>query len=245
MSTTRAKLPTNRLLGKQFTSPIKKRDKKKTTTLVRIPGQAGRIRALEAKIARLKQAAAQVLIPATADGSHHDTIDVADDNTGLNDTATVPSEDMEVDAVPSDPERATPDKRPRRVLPDTEAYRLYRNWSKLLPTLIDSFLAYTTTSTGRIVTPQVADIYSSCQRGCAATKTVTIQCLYFDRMKFHYLVQPVSLTRLPRFQTYRRYRMRMRIDSAGPSQARSLPHCSFSATHCSLSRSARFLSRPL
>jgi len=151
-------------MGKHFTSPKKKRDKKKTTTFVHLPAQEIKRKFLLAKFNALKVASApEEPTPDSVESHWQD-----DELVVMNSPDPVP--------VPESGGLKTT----RRILPDTEAVRLYRSWGKLLPSLLDPFLAYTHASIAHIITP-AGDLKSHCTAQTCTSKYAQIQCLYFDR----------------------------------------------------------------
>src|SRR5215472_1850732 len=54
MQSSQSKQPISRGLGTHFTSPIKSRDKKKTNTIIEIPGHTAKRKLLQQRLAKLK-----------------------------------------------------------------------------------------------------------------------------------------------------------------------------------------------
>jgi hypothetical protein len=173
-------------LGKHFASPKKQRDKKKTTTYVHLPAKDLKRKTLLAKFAALQQGSVPVPVESHTDNAHipADFID---------EPLEIATDDFESSIPASDTPKLT-----RRILPDTEAARLYTSWKKLLPSLLDPFLAYTNSSMARAIIP-AGDLASQCTvQGCPS-KSAQIQCLYFDReLTYNY---DLFLVNGPKIQT--------------------------------------------
>lgn len=160
-------------LGQPFTSPIRRRDKKKTTTLVEPIGQQLRVQCLEEKLAKLKRRERKEKVITHTDPPEHvdEPVDEPADEVDEGTTPEIHLLEPFVDA--SQP--------PRRVLPDKSAHNLYTKWADVLPSLIDPLLHYITASTGKIQDP-VSTLQSMCSNLTSCTRrTNTILCLYQDR----------------------------------------------------------------
>ena len=170
MSQSRDKQRTSAGVGKHFTSPKKQRDKKKTTTFVHLPTKELRRRQLLARFDALQQGTLAEKLEADlpADPMDSQAIDV-----------DVPDQDHQIDREFAEPASNEPTST-RRILPDTEAARLYKSWKKLLTSLLDPFLTYTEHSIGRVIQP-ADDLISQCTMDTCILKSTQIQCLYFDR----------------------------------------------------------------
>ena len=83
------------------------------------------------------------------------------------------------DMSPSAGNLHSPETRPRRVLPDAAAYRLYSNWLVLVPTLVHNYLDYMQRTQGRLGRPPGVQAMM-CQTGFCILKEFDIQCLHFD-----------------------------------------------------------------
>ncbi|EIW84350.1 hypothetical protein CONPUDRAFT_50174 [Coniophora puteana RWD-64-598 SS2] len=68
--------------------------------------------------------------------------------------------------------------RKRRELPDTAAVNLFASWCTLIPTLIEGYATYTSSSVGKPLV-HCPDSLKMCTSGCALKSTRLI-CLYFD-----------------------------------------------------------------
>lgn len=74
----------------------------------------------------------------------------------------------------------------RRILPDAAAYRLYNNWKTIVPTLINEYLNYINTTTGKAVIHGCSEeiLRPECTCGNEKWKTTSLTCLFFDRESF-------------------------------------------------------------
>ncbi|KAG6886699.1 hypothetical protein C0992_002762 [Termitomyces sp. T32_za158] len=150
---TRAQQPTTSGLGKQFTSPIKRRDKAKTTTYVQYMGRKQEIAKLKAKIDTLKKAAEGIFDPpppASLDnnlGVTEPSINapISDDTPMSFDEDLLPGPECIAITQTQEDERV-----PRRIGPNQAAKDLYTNWTNLLARLVTPLLEYTSKAMGRI-----------------------------------------------------------------------------------------------
>jgi hypothetical protein len=169
---TRNRQSTTGGLGIHFASPIKPRDKKKTSTIVHIPGHQHKRQALLDEIqALLRQSAPSPTPNDLKDPDACMLLDPIDDE-----TANVPEAIEHDQDIPPESE----DTVKRRILPNDEAYTLYDRWTSLLPSLIDSLLSYDQASVGNVFQP-VLDIVYSCSVSTCPRKAAHITTLYFDR----------------------------------------------------------------
>jgi hypothetical protein len=170
---TRGQQPLSNGLGKHFTSPTKARDKRKTTVIVRLPGQETKRRRLLEKLQRLqnpKYESPSTDLASQVPLDEPCSMDIDIDNDGWED----------IQPKPAQSESSQPTKVPRRILPDTESGRLYAAWKHLLPSLVNSLIDYMSTSTGHIVIPAM-DLNSKCEQSSCAPKDTKVLCLHFDR----------------------------------------------------------------
>jgi hypothetical protein len=160
-------------LGSHFTSPLKKRDKKKSNVFVRAPLQEMKRKHLLAKLALLREPPAS---------SSSQSLPITPDDGEMVD-GTLEAEDPPLrDQDMADIAIEAPQTR-RRIVPNAAGIRLYAKWTELLPHLVDPFLAYIASSTGSRIVPVGNDLHSECGQMCVKSST-QILCLYFDRMIF-------------------------------------------------------------
>ncbi|KAG2739058.1 hypothetical protein P692DRAFT_20756820 [Suillus brevipes Sb2] len=166
-------------LGQHFVSPRKARDKRKTQTLVALPGAQLKRRHLLAQMQRLMDPTSSqtVCSPRTTLGSPSGE---ADDMNIPNDFDFAGAEDQTSEEVFS--ERRTDieaSPRKRRILPDKSTDTLYANWQKLVPTLIDPQLSYYARTLGQAL-EKTHDVISACGTHTCAYKRTNMLCLFFD-----------------------------------------------------------------
>ena len=183
MPSTRAKQRIVSGLGQHYSSPIKKRDKKKTTQRVEVPGQGYRMRKALGKIAQLMSESKPE--PPLSESTPGECTSETDDipnfhSTALDDQVMDNDPTFQPENEPQPSSHSSSQRSQRRQLPDTEATNLYAAWLDLLPSLVAPLLAYTTVSKGQPISA-IGDLRSSCEREWCVTKTTSIQCLYFDR----------------------------------------------------------------
>ena len=188
----RGEQPVGPAPGIQFTTPLKKRDKRKTTTRVLVPGHAIRLeknrRRLDALLNRPSlsstSTAPEIAAPPTTAADSPSNFDNAGDS---NDITTDPPDLWEDVNEPTDLKHAEnhpPTPNPRNTLPHAKTIRLYSKWAQLVPNLVDGYLNYLTSSLGQTLTP-VGDLDSNCQAfPTCSFKSTAIQCLFFDRKSY-------------------------------------------------------------
>ncbi|RDB19001.1 hypothetical protein Hypma_014420 [Hypsizygus marmoreus] len=162
-------------LGKQFTSPVKRHDSRKTRTLVQPAGHADKKRCLEEHMASLKgrrdltPTPSPPILPSEPDEPPQ-VHSPADNDADQSDPV------MEVD-----PDLFSPPNK-RRTVPDQTTSNLYDTWQRVLPRLVDPLLAYIQSTTGRVLQPPASRLQATCHAGCTP-KTSKITCLYFDHFQ--------------------------------------------------------------
>jgi hypothetical protein len=161
-------------LGSHFTSPLKKRDKKKSGIFVRAPLQDMKRKHLLAKLALLQEPPTTALDATQSFPIAPDDGEMVD---GMVEVEDPPPNDQDVVDAANEARRTH-----RRIVPNEAGIRLYNKWIELLPHLVDPFLAYITLSTGSPIAP-VNALHSECIKMCLKSST-QILCLYFDRMVF-------------------------------------------------------------
>jgi hypothetical protein len=195
---TRGQQPYTSGLGKVFTTPTKRRNKHKSTTLVAPIGLDMRRKRLLNDIQRLKALSSNTGpnphsdATATLEGRSSEDDPALDlgshDNDDFN-TSLEPISDAlsgfdggDVgNDLPVGPILATKN---RRTLPDATAHELYNCWMARLPTLASSLSLYITRTTGVLLEP-ITELKSTCstdREGRCNRRTSTILCLFYDRM---------------------------------------------------------------
>ncbi|KAG5351442.1 hypothetical protein C0989_006403 [Termitomyces sp. Mn162] len=132
----RAEQPTTTGLGKQFTSPIKRQDRRKTSTYVQFFGHKQEISRLKAKLESLKkQAEGGIVDPLPSLSPLDDKFTMSEPATS---EATVA---LDEDVLPGPVSVTTQDEGrvPRRTVPNQAAKDLYTNWTNLLARLVTPY----------------------------------------------------------------------------------------------------------
>ena len=181
---TRANQKTRPGFGQHFSSPIKARDPRKTTTpFTGIPGQAikrenflARLKALQKVTGPIPNDMESTQSPGIESCSSDAGPDYAGQELDHIDLAYASPPDL-----PDNPEEDTSCAISCRVTPNATAHRLYDTWNGLIQSLVCPFLEYITVSTA-CVHPPTGDIKSTCNIATCALKTVDITALFFDRM---------------------------------------------------------------
>jgi hypothetical protein len=189
---TRRQQPYTSGLGKVFTSPTKRRNKLKSTTLVAPLGLDARKKHLLDHIRCLKLKAFS-----TNTGPYSDSDAILEGPSPNDDSALESCDafDISEGTTCSDPfdfnggdvgnvlDPTSPIKI-RRTLPDATAHGLYNRWMARLPSLVPSLSLYVTRTTGVPLEP-ITELRSTCstdRQGTCHRQTSTILCLFFDRM---------------------------------------------------------------
>ena len=163
---TRAALPsTSRGLGQHFTSPKKKRNPRKSQTLVSIPGQAKKRQHLHDRLHDLLNHK-KVHAPAACETS----LDAAPEGS-TPETETIRFMDVE-EADGGEPSDHSPPMQRARV------GNLFSHWKSVIPTMVRPYLEYLGETLGKPL-PRHAPSLSACLRDCEKRST-NITCLYFD-----------------------------------------------------------------
>ncbi|KAG6834011.1 hypothetical protein H0H93_012582 [Arthromyces matolae] len=164
-------------LGVNFTSPLKRQDKVKTTTYVRPIGKDQEIAALRAKLDALKRRAAglaplypiveaapipELVQPTTVS---EEIVDTQDDVLPGSDTMAMASESP---------------RAPRCTQPNRSAHDRYSNWTTLLPRLVAPLLEYNSKTIGAIP-DRVTGFKANCKTsGKCMIRTNEVLCLFHE-----------------------------------------------------------------
>jgi hypothetical protein len=170
---TRAQQPSTLGLGQMFISPRKRFDKHKSKTFVVPIGQDAKRRRLAAQL--------QALLEETDDEKDNMPDVILEEPVAFemwNDNPLPPSPQPLPRTVPD----TTP--KPRRILPDETAHKLYKKWDKELFKLVDPLLAYISRSCGKVVHPTTA-LETTCLEPLCMRKTGVILCLFQNCMSLN------------------------------------------------------------
>ncbi|KAG6889804.1 hypothetical protein C0992_003993 [Termitomyces sp. T32_za158] len=143
-----AQQPSTTGLGKQFTSPIKRADKRKTTVYIQPMSRRQEISKLKAKIEALKKQAEGIIDPLPPPAPLEDIRVKTPESSASGELFKVDD-----DLFPG-PECVTTaqdnEHLPRRIVPNQAAKDLYTNWMNLLARLTTPLLEYISKSIGKI-----------------------------------------------------------------------------------------------
>lgn len=196
--TRNAQITTNGL-GQHFESPKRPRDPKHTRTIVSVPIVEIRRRRLLARLNELqscasKSAQSQEDIP--QDGIIGEDVKVNNDIHYFDPTDAdyVPSETEDLSSAlqpPEDDEVSDAHNKnfktvERRILPDPPAQRLCASWKALIPTLIEPYQHYASSTLGKpLPTPPTSLSLCKDSKASCLRKSSKVLCLFFDRKYFH------------------------------------------------------------
>jgi hypothetical protein len=178
---TRANQKTRPGFGQHFSSPIKARDPRKTTTpFTGIPGQAIKHEKFLARLKALQKVTGP--IPKDTESTQSPGIESCSSDAGPDYAGQEPDHiDLGPPDLPDNPEEDTSCAISRRVTPNATAHRLYDAWNGLIRSLVRPFLEYISVSAA-CVHPPPGDIKSTCNIATCVLKTVDITALFFDHM---------------------------------------------------------------
>jgi hypothetical protein len=187
-SSSRNQQPLSTGLGIHFTSPTKPRDKRKTATIVEVPGHAEKRRRLEQKLEQLKYS-----VP-VAEPKPAGLVDSLDNEMLRDDPFldTLPEQVEDNDRGSPEPATASAEEKTRtkRLIPDGAALQLFDSWRQLLPTLLNTLLQHTSRTVG-LPLPAIQSLESDCTRSCSKN-TSAVTCLFFDCMLLSILMPQQS-----------------------------------------------------
>ena len=170
----RQKQPVTGRFGTLVVSPLKKHDKRKTSTLVTRLGHGVKLQSLQNKM-RSILAGKHKTNPAPIAGEWEDDITIDEDALCMpNDLESQP---MPVVVLPADKTVN------RRVLPTASDHTLFNRWKELLPTLVDPLIAYKASTNGRKLTPK-EEVKSLCNDEACSRHTKEVFCLFLDRKSY-------------------------------------------------------------
>jgi hypothetical protein len=187
-------------LGQHFVSPRKARDKRKTQTLVALPGAELKRRHLLVQMQCLMDPTSSQTVcpPCTTLGSPSGE---ADNMNIPNDFDFTGVKDQTSEEVFSE-RRTDIEASPRKwcILPNKSTDTLYANWQKLIPTLIDPQLSYYARTLGQAL-EKTHNVISACGTHTCAHKRTNMLCLFFDSkyllfFLLHYLTSAKYINRI-------------------------------------------------
>lgn len=188
----RSQQPVTSGIGLAFTSPVKRRNEQKKSTIRVAPlAHAAKRQLLKARLAQLK-----------AKPNPCVSIEPVDEQ--LENIFEDEVEDRaEVDMPQDCPDTTDLTPKARRVLPDAKANNLYRRWQELIPCLVDPYLRYIEMTIAKELQPVTSVVANCLTPLTCAQHTNKILCLFADRELLSEF-QGAYLTGLTRFQVYQR-----------------------------------------
>lgn len=170
---TRKQQPATLGLGRPFVTPVKRRNKHKSSTYVVPIDQDVKRRRLQADLARMMDA-----FDGPAPQPPMDGPDYVDSHTHDSRPQTPPA--LPTTPVASTPPTPSSPPKPRRIHPDEKAKSLYERWNEVLPRLVDPLLRYGDITCGKIVPPTTL-LETTCTEVSCARKTTIVLCLHQNR----------------------------------------------------------------
>ena len=178
---TRHALPSTSFgMGHHFSSPQKRRQKKKTQTNVVIPGQLAKRQRLLQHLNELLNDESPLPLPSATSPPSPEDIDV----------------DISVDIPTIQPPTDEPSFKhiPDSLVPNVTVGRLYDTWTMVIPTIVESYLQYMTETVGKPITSHDTPLFDC--HGCCEPKRSSLLCLYFDCAS----INPIPVQMLMSFQ---------------------------------------------
>ena len=160
-------------VGQHFSSPHKKRDKRKTQTVAHIPGQSTKRARLLSELTALLEQPSQTATPQSIPTSSTPNGNVEPDIMFSSKFTDEMARGIH-EAPPQAPEA------PRHRDLTVSSSRLSKRWQNVIPTMVEPYVKYLTQTLGKpLVTSNT--ILSGCSREPCERKRASIVCLYFDR----------------------------------------------------------------
>ena len=151
-------------MGQHFTSPKRRRDKRKSQTEVVIPGQDAKRQRLHQRLDDLLNRKLPVMPPPPV--TNDPLLDaVIEDATGNTDPIQHVDDDVNEEIH-------------HNSTPSVATSRLYDNWHTVIPSIIQPYLQYLAETIGKPLTRPDATLIG-CHRGCEPKRT-SLLCLHFD-----------------------------------------------------------------
>lgn len=164
--------------GTLYVSPLKKQDKRKTSTIVARLGHDAKLQSLREKMAAILDGKAITSPNATSSA----TVDPAEAE--WEDVSMGVPEDLLSTSNVLESNVTVPAKaNTRRLLPNASDNTLFDRWKNVMPTLVDPLISYLASTHGRELVPKV-EIKSLCDDVFCARRTAQILCLFLDREYF-------------------------------------------------------------
>jgi hypothetical protein len=178
---TRSSQPSTSGLGRHFSSPKRPRDKRKTQSLVSIPGQREQH---EQYLAQLRDLLENKQ-PAQEAPSLNVQVPTASEHVNDMLSLQAPPDDPEEIAFTvytsgDEPQPAELPTKKRRIQPDASTERAYTRWKSVLPNLVTPYLRYHAHTLGKRL-EDIPQTLSLCTHAECARKSSRILCLLFDR----------------------------------------------------------------
>ena len=177
---TRSSQPSTSGLGRHFSSPKRPRDKRKTQSIVSIPGQREQHERYLAQLRDLlenKQPAQEapsldVQVPTASEHVNDMFLQAPpDDSEAMGFTVDTSGDELQPAELPT---------KKRRIQPDASTERAYTRWKSVLPNLVMPYLRYHARTLGKRL-EDVPQTLSLCTHAECARKSSRILCLFFDR----------------------------------------------------------------
>lgn len=173
----RQRLPVAGKFGTLHISPLKKQDKRKTSTFVTRIGH-------DAKLESLRERMASILAGKAAIAAQPVPADPVPEEEWEDVNMEVVVEDSPSSSNASVPDISLPkNANPRRILPNSADHTVFDRWKKVMPTLVDPLIRYIVSTNGRGLVAK-EEIKSPCTDESCARHTSRMLCLFLDRKWF-------------------------------------------------------------
>lgn len=163
-----------------YSSPHRPRRKEKTSTVI-YEGNTALRDSLQARLDAMLRPAPVSDLPDSNTGDPWMDIDENDNLVDENIQEVPPAEPDHEEPLQEPSPSKDDTTKSRRILPSTADYRLYNEWMKIIPTLVDDYIQYANATMGERIGPTPEEIY---RQGCKChdekLKATTLTCLYGD-----------------------------------------------------------------
>lgn len=172
-------------IGPSYLSPVKRRDKRKSTTYVQPLGYDAKRLRLEEELRMLQKPISLGLTGTSKPPVTNEPPGISDDLANLQPSSPEqePSGTFHYDDIPFHDDIVQPEDavtKPRRTVPDQTAITLYERWKALLPRLVDPYLEHFSRTIGKPLR-SITSLDGRCSGICGGQKKTPIRCLFHDR----------------------------------------------------------------
>ena len=165
--------------GTLHVSPLKKQDKRKTSTIVTRLGHNVKLQSLRQKMATILAGKPPLACTSTLDPLPEPEWEEVDMEVNDEDPPSTPANISQSQGT------LTAEATTRRLLPSSSDHTYFDRWKKVMPSLVDPLISYIVSTNGQTLVPNLkGEIRSSCDNEFCARHTCQVLCLLLDRKLF-------------------------------------------------------------